>query len=472
MISLEQFRADYDWELVQAKDSRSVYRLSQNSAVKAYAKVYHPQDIFQKLTNRISPRTAREAATLRQLDSCGLPVPAVLGEYREGNSSTLVTAAIVPGTPLHDLPIGAQPAIMLELAVKLLKAGFVHNDLHAGNIVINQEGAASLIDTYAIRSADIQERHVKAMLAQVLSLYPLIAPAELNAALLALNCRATKLATAIRSQAHAIARRRANRFTERCERSSSMATTVQEADFKALVFGQQAPDLKAIAARHRQNIADHTNLLKIQDKTQISIACDYCVKSYRPARPFTKAYALRSWRGLLSLKFNGFNTAELVAALTYPDRSSLLVTGFIRHRSLDRFLFHDFAALPLAQRYRLSSAFGALIGRLHARGLYHADLKACNVMIDPTNAAYYFIDTDRVECHEKLSRSRRIKNLVQINNSIPRAVATTLRWRFIKSYAEQTGEQAKPLFGLIWKKSEFKEILYTTDAGDQREFWR
>ena len=93
-------------------------------------------------------------------------------------------------------------------------------------------------------------------------------------------------------------------------------------------------------------------------------------------------------------------------------------------------------------------------------------------MIDPLDATYFFIDTDRVECHRQLSLSRRIKNLVQINNSIPRAVATTLRWRFIKSYVEQTGDLAKPLFELIRKKSEFKEILYTTDAGDQREFWR
>lgn len=472
MIALEQFRADYDWELVQAKDSRSVYRLSQGSETKAYAKVYHPRDIFQKLSNRLWPRTAREAAILRQLDSRGLPVPAVLGEYRAGNSSTLVTAAVVPGTPLHDLPIDAQPAVMLKLAVELLKAGFTHNDLHAGNIVSGPKGQAYLIDTYAIRSSGIQARQIKAMLAQVLSLYPTIESAELNAALQELDCRPAELATAIRKQANAIARRRASSFTERCERSSSLATAVQEAGFKALVFGQQTLDLNAIAEQHRQNLANRANLLKFQDKTQISIVADYCVKSYRPARPFTRAYALRSWRGLLSLKFNGFNTAEPIAALTYPDRSSLLVTGFIRHRSLDRFVFHDFAALPLAQRYRLSSALGALIGRLHARGLYHADLKACNVMIDPLDATYFFIDTDRVECHRQLSLSRRIKNLVQINNSIPRAVTPALRLRFLKSYAEQTGDRANQLFRQIWKESRSKEILYTTDAGDQREFWR
>ncbi len=79
MAQTEAQLADYDWELVQAKGSRSVYRLSLAGAVKAYAKVYHPQDIFQKLTNRLKPRTAREARILKQLAACGLPVPRVLG---------------------------------------------------------------------------------------------------------------------------------------------------------------------------------------------------------------------------------------------------------------------------------------------------------------------------------------------------------------------------------------------------------
>ncbi|OPZ60228.1 MAG: 3-deoxy-D-manno-octulosonic-acid kinase [Deltaproteobacteria bacterium ADurb.Bin510] len=309
------------------------------------------------------------------------------------------------------------------------------------------------------------------MLSQVVSLYQIDNP-SLAAALKELKATAQIDLDAVRSRAHSLGRRRADKLVKSCLSEGHFASRHNGPGFTALIFGQHNLNLGDILEHHCQNIAAGQNLLKLQAKTQLSMVESYCVKSYKPAKALTTPYAQRAWQGLLTLRFNGLPTAEPVALVVNDDRSSALVTGYLNLRGFDRFLYHDFQQLDVKQRYHLIGAYGRLIGRMHARGIYHADLKACNVLIDPAAATFYFIDTDRVESYASLSLEHRIKNLVQINNSIPREVAPPIRMHFMKCYSEETGDDPKRLFAKVWLKSCKQEILYTTDQGDQREFWR
>ena len=80
-----------------------------------------------------------------------------------------------------------------------------------------------------------------------------------------------------------------------------------------------------------------------------------------------------------------------------------------------------------------------------------------------------FIDTDRVTQLRHISREKRVRNLMQIGLSIPRAAAISAGRAMIDAYASQTFDNAENLFNELKMKMKGKEIVYTTDEGDRFE---
>ncbi len=344
--------SDCEWIAVQEKSSRSVYRLARNGQPWAYIKIYHPVDLGQKISNRLRPRTASEAHILKDLKAAGFRVPDVIAHHTTGHKSALVTEAIVPGTPLHDIEKSDQREIMLQLATELLKAGYLHRDLHWGNVILDHEQRAYLIDAYEIQKKTIKQKDIIEMFGQVLSIYS-VSDRQLKAALKELGHK--DLIPAIRRRSHEIARRRSLDMVERCIKPSSFTREISSDEYTALIYQQQEIDLDQTIRRHHQNLKNDENVLKVQDKTQLSIVDSFCVKSYRKPKPATEPYALRAWKGLLSLHFNGIRTAQPVAMLIFNDKSSILINEAVPHPGFDRVLFprpqnHGCARPPPADR--------------------------------------------------------------------------------------------------------------------------
>ncbi len=464
----------YHWELVQKKNSRSVYRLSRDSEPWGYIKIYHPESFADSLTNRLAPRTAKEARTFEQLGTAGINVPEVISEYRSGARSAVITRAITPGTPLYEFEPALQKKIMLDMTVSLLENKFIHNDLHWGNIVLDQEQTPFLVDAYEVRKKKIlKTKDIARMFAQIMSIYVFddkMIMAHLEHLLPEIDHK--KLLAKIKVMAHGAARSRAEDFIKRCQQQSSFTREVQTPDYQAWIYmGNDQLELDRLLAAHRKNLDTGENVLKKQDKTQVSLVDNFCVKSYRKPKPATEPYALRSWKGLLTLHFNGINVAGPIALVIFNDKTSAIVTSALRLKNFDRLLYHDLNTMEVRYRYRLISEYGRMIGFMHARGIYHADLKACNVLVDPDEIKFYLVDTDKVVHYQQLSPAKKIKNLAQINNSIPRDVPLPIRMLFMKNYSKMTGDDPKTLFKEVWLQSRLKEILYTTDHGDEREFW-
>ncbi len=91
--------------------------------------------------------------------------------------------------------------------------------------------------------------------------------------------------------------------------------------------------------------------------------------------------------------------------------------------------------------------------------------------MDAKKREFFLVDTDRVNLYNEVSREKRIKNLVQINNSIPRDIPRSTRMLFMKNYCNMTGDEPKALFRDVWLSSRMKEILFTTNDGDRRAAW-
>jgi len=464
----------YKWDLVQHKDMRSVYKLTKDDSPSLYIKIYHPTSLFQRLRTLIYPKTLKEARMLEKLKRSGIMVSDVVDHIRHGHVSALVTKAISPSKSLLDTPHTEQANIMIDMAYSLLEKGFFYKDLHAGNIILDGSQRPVLVDAYEIMPKHrIRDHDIVRLFAQVASVYN--TPHDVLTKYvqrLSPRKKADELVTIIRETALSNKRRMVKRLIMRFLRQSSFSEEISTDTYRAYIYKNNHIDLDDLISRHRQNILDNTNILKYQDKTQLSIVDGYCVKSYKESRLLTKPYAIRGWKGLLTLYLNNIPVPSPVAVVIFKDRSSILITKALSLPNIDRVLYHEYAHMDFKQKIDIARALGELIGHMHTINIYHADLKACNIKLSQPSIDFLFLDTDRVIQSRHISKSRRLKNLAQLNTSIPTHVSAGIRMAFIKAYTKVTGDKPKDLFRKIWRLSSAQDVVYCTDSGDRVESWR
>lgn len=461
------------WIRVHERSVRSVYRLDSDGVPEYFVKIYEPRSLPSKLRNLFRPRTLYEADMLKHLKDSGLYVPEVHDHICLKASSALITKAVHPCRPLHELDRDAQADIMIETAVKLLNKGFYFSDLHLGNIVLDDYSRPYLLDAYEVTKCRvITRRHIISLFSQILAVYD-VKDEEIDHALKRLGGRhdLDGILEEIRKKALNSRRHYVGKLVKRCMGPGIFTREITGENYRAYVFMRDYIDLEGLLGRHERNIAERKNVLKYQKKTQLSEVDGYCIKTYKRPRPLCLEYALRSWKGLLTLYFNGIGVADPVAVGVFQDRSSVLVTRMLNYPDLDIFLHASFNDLDFKDRAGIISSFGEMIGSMHALNIYHADLKACNIKIDTRDLRFYLLDTDRIEQGRCLGYTKRLKNLVQINTSIPLHISAGMRMRFLRSYARYTGDDPRNLFRDVWRLSSGREILYCTPEGDRRDTW-
>jgi tRNA A-37 threonylcarbamoyl transferase component Bud32 len=77
------------------------------------------------------------------------------------------------------------------------------------------------------------------------------------------------------------------------------------------------------------------------------------------------------------------------------------------------------------------------IAGLHARGVYHGDLKSTNILARENDSSwdFLFVDLDRVSFSRPLTFERRANNLAQINASVADVISLLDRLRFFRIYS-------------------------------------
>jgi len=168
--------------------------------------------------------------------------------------------------------------------------------------------------------------------------------------------------------------------------------------------------------------------------------------------------ARRSWVASQALTVREIPTPRAVA-LVEPRRG--LLRALVSPRDNSHYLITEDAgeAEPMNRyvRRRFSGAAGRrafadkvaflhcvadFLHALHAHGAYHHDLKSSNVLVReraaPAGGVSWeiaLVDLAAVTFHRRLSDSKRIKNLAQLNASLPKAISWADRIRFLRDYA-------------------------------------
>ena len=162
--------------------------------------------------------------------------------------------------------------------------------------------------------------------------------------------------------------------------------------------------------------------------------------------------AKRSLAGAAMLKAHGFAHPEPLAAMDLYRagalRASYLVSrALINADSLSRFMLGpgEIKGRNVHRRKQISDTVAAQIRRLHESGLYTRDLQETNIMVEDNDSGgfnVYFIDLEDFRRVAKVSRKRRILNLVHLDRSIGRFLCRAARLDFLYSYLGQRPDRA------------------------------
>jgi len=182
------------------------------------------------------------------------------------------------------------------------------------------------------------------------------------------------------------------------------------------------------------NGVSHTLYLK---KHLYRSTLDFVKHLFRPSR------AKRAFNASLMLQKNGFDAPTVIGLFErclgpFRTDNMLLVKGIEDSKPLYECIsqFHNCTAKKgLQEKRRLITSFGETVGRMHAAGIFHGDLRLGNVLVQKNEGQwrFFFIDNERTKKFYHLPDSLRLKNLVQVN-MFRYGISNTDRLRFFKAY--------------------------------------
>jgi len=162
---------------------------------------------------------------------------------------------------------------------------------------------------------------------------------------------------------------------------------------------------------------------------------------------------------------------------------------------LDRFVLKRMVSEWQSEERRgVVRMFGRFIGSMHSKGIFHSDLKTCNVLVteEQPRAAdraavvgsatpaqlgpvrFSLLDYDDVRFSGGAPTRKTVKNLAQIFLSTPVAIGAADRLRFLSEYALHIGMTRRKRRGTaleVLRAVKGKDILYVGFDGDVQEKW-
>jgi hypothetical protein len=202
----------------------------------------------------------------------------------------------------------------------------------------------------------------------------------------------------------------------------------------------------------------------IKDQPKIKVGCLQVALGDRQLRLYIKRYNVFSWRNRLGSLFSasgavksirgaailtaaGIGTARPVASVEQR-RWGMLTSSFYLTEEVPggkvsiqywREELRPMAgAAGIVRRRAFVRDLAEVFATLHAKNIYHNDLKDFNILVvpkgDTSGDCFFLLDLEGVRCLRQLSHRRRIKNLVQLNRTLGKLLSRVEALRFLKSY--------------------------------------
>jgi tRNA A-37 threonylcarbamoyl transferase component Bud32 len=158
---------------------------------------------------------------------------------------------------------------------------------------------------------------------------------------------------------------------------------------------------------------------------------------------FRAGRARRAFGASLMLQEHGFDTPAVLGLFERRlgpfTVDGMLATREVKNATPMTELLWNFDrrsdADVLSDKRTLIKEFARTVGHMHARGIFHGDLRIGNVLVvhERPSWRFYFVDNERTRKFCRLPARLRLKNLVQIN-MCTHGISNTDRLRFFKAY--------------------------------------
>jgi len=184
---------------------------------------------------------------------------------------------------------------------------------------------------------------------------------------------------------------------------------------------------------------------------------DLIVKIFAPnPRPWRKNFgpsrARLSWAGSRVLRDMGLACPEVLGFLEIL-RGGMVEESVVLHRPvpdaipLHAWLRKNYARLTADDRRELRHLLREEILKLHRRGILHLDSKLLNLLVreHPGRLEFTWIDLEDIRARRRISDFALVRNLYQINGSIPRKWPREERLAFLRGFRSRHPGITHPL---------------------------
>jgi ADP-heptose:LPS heptosyltransferase/tRNA A-37 threonylcarbamoyl transferase component Bud32 len=405
-----------------------------------------------------------EFRRLRRLHAVGAPVPRpialghgpeahalALEDYGEAPTARSVLATRPDGSTLRRLLDAMADAI-----AGLHETGFVHADLHAGNLLRLPSGSLRIVDVHRGRDlsakASLADRAVS--LAHLLVSISTFAGVTCRVRLLRRYAERSGLGrAALRPLATAV-----DRAYARLRRRYALGQMARARRGSSRIWIGAWRDGRARADRDAKAWLDEPETIETVLKSE---AGRRVLRIRKGALRLAVKEDARRRRGRLAWAgAHGFQACHLptpspVFLVEPRDGPSRLATAWIDGAEpLGAYLDATGSRGPRpARRRRIAWDLGRFVRRIHDAGVYHADLKAGNVIARDTpegRTEFFALDLDRLAFYAgPVPRSRALANLAQLNAALADPVTRTDRLRCFFAYAARDRDLRRAWKGAV-----------------------
>ena len=246
-------------------------------------------------------------------------------------------------------------------------------------------------------------------------------------------------------------------------------------------------EVLAIIQQHEQETKDRREtIIKNGPKSTVSLLPvllegkkqNLCLKKYKfkgwanaLKNIFIPSRAMRSLKTAETFELLGIKTAIPLAMVEkrrgfIPKESMLVMEDISEHPGLPEYIEKVFSPSiskdHIQQKRTFIKAFALFLCQLHNQGVYQNDFKTTNVFVEvplSKKKSFWLIDLDQISFLKKVSTRQKVKNLCQINTSIPGKVTLADRLRFFHCYTgkrkleKKDRKMIKKILRSSWKRN-------------------
>ena len=382
---------------------------------------------------------------------------------------------------------------LVKTVIRMHSSGLLHQDLHAGNFLWDGE-SFYLIDLHRarlLRSLSLNKRlwnlsHLFHSLRSIWGekehlrfLDQYFGGASIS------SQKKKEYLVKIHSSMDHLQKRQWKSRTKRCLKESTEFSVKKE---NGLTFYHRKDfpfdRFKKVVEKHLAMVEENPSLLlKQSSEVIVSIFDDeenrICIKQFCYPRwwdrfrgHFRLSKGLQAWLGGNGLRARGVSSIKPLALMEQKSwfgraESFLVMEASEAGEEMDRHICKGFSGFE--EKRVFIKSFARWLSQLHQKGIYHQDMKACNILVLKNRQAWNFklLDLEDVLLDEKINEKKLFKNLLQLNTSTPKIMTTRDRLRFFKEYMHLNPiiKEQKVFLQHLMEESKKRGLVYVSPQG-------